>query len=271
MSTTRLAAGLRVVLAPNPGLMTGPGTNQYVLGEGDAAVQIDCAPLDAENVRRFETSGTWPRRLLLTHVHPDHVGGVPGWRTRTGGTIAIHESRRDVPVAGTPLAPEQLLRDGDEIPWAGGTLRVVHTPGHESGHCCLFEPARGWLFTGDTVLSTGTTVIAPPDGDMRAYLASLARLRALETTTIFPGHGPPIDDPAGVLDAYVAHRLAREAQILAAVADGVATIPEMVARCYPDLHPGLAWAAGLTVQAHLDKLAHEGRAAADAGGRWRTT
>lgn len=269
MSPTPLAPGLRVVLAPNPGLMTGPGTNQYLLGDGDDAVQLDCAPLDAENVRRFDASGARPRTLVLTHIHPDHVGGALAWRARSRGTIAIHESRAGFPVAGEPLAAERRLVDGDEIVVPGGRLRVVHTPGHESGHCCLFDPERRWLFTGDTVLSTGTTVIAPPDGDMQAYFASLERLRALDAATIFPGHGPPIDDPAAILDEYVRHRRAREAQIVDAVGDGVETIPAMVERCYPDLHPGLRWAAGLTVQAHLTKLEREGRAAASADGRWR--
>ncbi|MCW5893609.1 MAG: MBL fold metallo-hydrolase [bacterium] len=197
------------------------------------------------------------------------VGGAAAWRARCGGTVALHASRAAFAVAGTPLAPERLLHDGDEIPWAEGTLRVVHTPGHESGHCCLFEPTRGWLFTGDTVLSTGTTVIAPPDGDMQAYLASLERLRGLGAATIFPGHGPPLADPTAVLDRYLAHRRAREAQIAAAVAAGVETIPALVAHCYPDLHPGLRWAAALTVQAHLTKLARDGGAAVTADGRWR--
>lgn len=269
MSVTSPAPGLRVVLAPNPGLMTGPGTNQYVLGAGDTALQIDCATLDDENARRLGATGARPGWLVLTHIHPDHLGGTHAWRAAYGGRVAIHASRAAFAIAGAPLAPERLLADGDEIAWAEGRLRVVHTPGHESGHCCLYEPERRWLFTGDTVLSTGTTVIAPPDGDMQAYLASLARLQGLDADVIFPGHGPPLDDPRAILAEYVAHRLQREAQIAAAVGDGVATIPAIVERCYPDLHPGLRWAAGLTVQAHLTKLEREGRAVDAGGGSWR--
>ena len=150
-----LASGLRVALAPNPGLMTGPGTNQYLLGARDA-VQLDVEPLDAENRRRLADEDVTVARLVLTHIHPDHVGGA----LDLDRPLAVHRSRAAFSLAGRPLAPATLLDDGDEIPWSGGRLVVVHTPGHESGHCCLYEPERRWLFTGDTVLSTGTTEIA---------------------------------------------------------------------------------------------------------------
>jgi len=259
-----LAAGLRVVLAPNPGLMTGPGTNQYLLGERDA-VQLDVAPLDAENRRRLADERIAVAQLVLTHIHPDHVGGARD----LDRPIAVHRSRAAFPLSGRPLAPATQLEDGDEIRWAGGRLVVVHTPGHESGHCCLYEPDRRWLFTGDTVLSTGTTIIAPPDGDMGAYLESLRRLRALDVAIIFPGHGPPVEDPRALLDEYLAHRLLRERQIVAVLGDGPAEIPALVARIYSDLHPGLVWAAGLTVRAHLTKLEREGTVVAERGGRFR--
>ncbi len=259
-----LAPGLRVALAPNPGLMTGPGTNQYLLGSRDG-VQIDAAPLDAENRRRLAAADVTVARLVLTHIHPDHVGGALGLEV----PVAVHRSRADFAVAGRPLAPATVLEDGDEIAWPGGRLVVVHTPGHESGHCCLYEPDRRWLFTGDTVLSTGTTIIAPPDGDMAAYLASLRRLRALDLAVIFPGHGPPVEQPTALLDEYLAHRLARERQIVDALGEGPSEIAALVARIYLDLHPGLVWAAGLTVRAHLEKLAREGAVVAEPDGCFR--
>jgi len=247
-----LAPGIDVVLAPNPGLMTGPGTNQYVLGGGELVV--DAAALDDENARRLLGAAPSPARLLLTHIHPDHVGGAAALRARTGARVAVHERRADF--AG--LAPDQLVRDGDEVEHGAGRLRAVHTPGHESGHVCWYDPDRRWLLTGDTILSTGTTVIAPPDGDMGAYLASLERLRALDLERLLPGHGDPVEKPYALIDEYLRHRRMREGMIADAVAAGVASIPELVERIYVGLHPGLVWAAGRTVRAHLDKLIADG-------------
>jgi glyoxylase-like metal-dependent hydrolase (beta-lactamase superfamily II) len=265
-----LPTGVRVVLAPNPGLMTGPGTNQYLLGVGDAPpVLLDAAALDAENERRLRAATDRLAGLVLTHIHPDHVGGVPAVRTRFAVPLAAHHSRADFVVGGRPLAPERALRDGDEIAFPGGRLTAVHAPGHESGHLCFHEPAHGWLFTGDTILSTGTTVIAPPDGDMRAYFATLGRLRALRAAIIFPGHGPPIHDPEAVIAQYLAHRELRERQVLAALAATPARPEDLVPGIYRDLAPGLAWAAAATVRAHLDKLAAEGRVIAAEDGTFR--
>ena len=165
------------------------------------------------------------------------------------------------------IARELTLLHRGEIAFPGGRLRAIHTPGHESGHCCYYEPERRWLFTGDTILSTGTTIIAPPDGDMTAYLDSLRRLRALDLDVILPAHGPPIERPYEVIDEYLSHRLMREQGVLDAVVDGITEIPPIVARLYVDLHPVLHWAAALTVQAHLEKLERDGRVRSDAG-RW---
>lgn len=263
-----LPSGLRVVLAPNPGPMTGPGTNQYVLGSGDGTVLLDAATLDTENRRRLDALGERFATLVLTHTHPDHVGGALGARRAYGLAIAVHARHAHATVDGVPLAPERLLTDGDEVRYPGGRLRAVHTPGHESGHVCLYEPERRWLFTGDTILSTGTTVIAPPDGDMRAYLESLDRLATLDLAVIFPGHGPPIERPYEKIAEYVAHRRMRERQIVDALGAGVGRIPDIVARLYADVPAILHGMAGLSVRAHLDMLAAEGRVVEEAGGRW---
>src|SRR5262249_15653784 len=159
-----------------------------------------------------------------------------------------------VTVGGTPLRPERLLEDGDEIPWDGGRLRVVHTPGHESGHCCFYEPERRWLFTGDPILSTGTTGIAPPAADMRADRASLGRLAHPDLDRIFPCHGPAIARPYDVIAEYLAHRRMRERQILEALEGGLCRIEDVVPRLYADVPPILHGMAALTVRAHLDKL-----------------
>jgi glyoxylase-like metal-dependent hydrolase (beta-lactamase superfamily II) len=256
---------VRVVLAPNPGVMTGPGTNQYVLGREPATV-IDVAPYDDENARRLAAGTAGPvAQVLLTHVHADHVGGARPFADAAGVPIAVHRSRAAHVTSGGPLAPARLLDDGEEIAHAAGRLRVVHTPGHESGHCCYYDPDRRWLFTGDTILGTGTVVIPPPDGDMAAYLASLRRLRGLDLVRILPGHGPAIDRPYEKIDEYLAHRLLRERQIVAVLDEAPATIATLVERIYVGLAPVLHGAAAMTVRAHLQKLVDDGVVAAPDG------
>ncbi|HJQ83500.1 MAG TPA: MBL fold metallo-hydrolase, partial [Candidatus Binatia bacterium] len=199
-----------------------------------------------------------PAAIVPTHIHPDHVGGASALRERSNAPLAVHESRVGFAWGGRPLAPERALRDGDEVAWDGGRLVAVHTPGHESGHCCYHDPERGWLFTGDLILGTGTTIVAPPDGDMTAYLGSLRRLLDLELTVILPGHGAPIERPYDKIEEYLAHRAMREAQIVDCLRAGLHDIPAIVARLYADVHPGLHPAAALTVRAHLDKLVRGG-------------
>jgi glyoxylase-like metal-dependent hydrolase (beta-lactamase superfamily II) len=255
----RIESDLRVVTAPNPGLMTGEGTNQYLLG-GQRLTLIDAAlgagpNLDALRAE-LAAAGASVEQILLTHIHPDHLGGALELRRAFGARLGMHASRAGY--AG--IAPDWVYDEGDEIRFDGGTLRVVHTPGHESGHCCFHEPERAWLFTGDHVVGQGTVVIAPPDGDMAEYLDSLRRLLELPARRLMGGHGPVIADPRGRIQEYIDHRLMREAQIVDCLHAGLQHTSRIVAELYRDVHPALHAVAEKSVLAHLIKLEREGAA-----------
>ncbi|MBI2962224.1 MAG: MBL fold metallo-hydrolase [Deltaproteobacteria bacterium] len=249
---------LRVVTAPNPGFMTGDGTNQYLLG-GRRVTLIDAAlgvgpNLDALRAE-LEAFGGVVERILITHIHPDHLGGALELRAALGARLGMHASRRGY----GGVDPDWLYQDGDAVRFDGGVLRVVHTPGHESGHCCFYEPERRWLFTGDHVVGQGTVVIAPPNGDMGDYITSLRRLLELPARLLLGAHGPVITDPRAKIQEYIDHRLMRERQVLDSLRAGLRTVPEIVARLYFDVHPALHPVAEKSVQAHLIKLEREGK------------
>jgi glyoxylase-like metal-dependent hydrolase (beta-lactamase superfamily II) len=265
----QIEAGLRVVTAPNPGVMTGSGTNQYLLGS-KRLTMIDAALGRGPNLDLLEqelaAANAAVEQILLTHIHPDHLGGVRDLRAALGARVGMHVSRKGY--AG--LEPDFTYREGDTVPYDGGSLRVVHTPGHESGHCCFHDSARGWIFTGDHVVGAGTVVIAPPDGDMAAYIASLRRLLELPARLLMGGHGPVIDDPRAKIQEYIDHRLDRERQVCAALAVGIGTIPEIVSEIYREVPSFLHPVAERSVEAHLAKLVREGRARED-GPRYALT
>jgi glyoxylase-like metal-dependent hydrolase (beta-lactamase superfamily II) len=252
------------VLAPNPSPLTLEGTNTYVVAEPDAAtvVVIDPGPDDqghAEAVLR--TGGSRPVELvLLTHTHVDHAEGARGFAGRVGAPLAAI-----APGWATGGAPD--LGSGVPLVAAGVELRPLPTPGHAADHCCFELAAERAVFTGDHVLGRGTTVVEWPGGDMADYLASLELLRDRRPARLYPGHGPLVTDAAARVDGYIAHRLDREAQVLAALAAGDRTPGEIVARVYAAVDPALHPAAELSVSAHLAKLVAEGRVTAEAGGR----
>ena len=246
-----LSPMVRRVLAPNPGVMTGPGTNTYLVGIDEVAVIDPGIEDDAHLEAIAGCGGDRIRWIFCTHTHPDHSPGAAALKARTGAEVLAFESRDGLEV-------DTSIGDGYQIEATEFRLRAVHTPGHASNHLCYLLEEERLLFSGDHIMQGSTVVIAPPDGDMAAYLESLAKIRALRLRFIAPGHGHLIDEPNVVIDEYVSHRLEREQQVLAALAAGDHTTGEIVSRLYVDLIDELVPRARQSVHAHLRKLAAEG-------------
>jgi glyoxylase-like metal-dependent hydrolase (beta-lactamase superfamily II) len=244
--------------ADNPGIMTLQGTNQYVVGK-ESVVVIDVA-LSADSnldgiIEQVEAMGAKKiEKILITHIHSDHCAGAVALRKRSGAMLGIHRSRKGY------LGGEDFqYDDNDRIAFGGGELHVLHTPGHESGHCCFYEGSDKVLFSGDNILGYGTAVIHPPDGNMTDYLTSLERLLGFDISLILPGHGPLIGKPEAKIREYIKHRMEREQQVLAALRSGRQTIGDITQLIYKDVSAALQRVAEFSVQAHLEKLMREGR------------
>ena len=241
----------RVVLAPNPGPMTLDGTNTWLLAEPGATrcVVGDPGPDDRVHLSSVmdaaEERGQRIAQVLLTHRHPDHAEGARSLADAVGAPV---------------LVEGEGLSDGDVLEVEGLEIRVLATPGHTAAHVCFVLPADEAVLTGDHVLGRGTTVVAHPDGRMRDYLDSLRRLAGVGARTLLPGHGPVVEDAAERIAAYLAHRAEREQQVVAALAQGPATVRELVLRVYSDVDPVLHGAAELSLRAQLDLLVETGRA-----------
>ena len=243
------------LLAPNPSPMTLDGTNTWVIAEpgSPSVVVVDPGPDDEGHLRRVHAEAVAGDRrvakILLTHGHPDHSAGAARLAELTGAPVQAADPARR-------LGPEGLA-DGDVVTAAGCELRVVATPGHSADSVCLLLPADGALFTGDTVLGRGTTVIAT-DGNLGDYLRTLGQLRDLaearEVGLLLPGHGPMLADPLGTLDYYLSHRAERLDQVRSALAAGAKTPVEIVAMIYTDVDPSVWPAAEWSVRAQLDYL-----------------
>lgn len=255
-----LSPMVRRTVCDNPSAMTGPGTNTYLVGIDEIAV-IDPGPGDPAHLDAVAgCGGDRIRWILLTHTHEDHSPGTVGLVERTGAEVLAFDD------GGTHLTLDGTLADGDVIEATEFHLTALHTPGHASNHLCYLLNEERMLFTGDHVMQGSTVVIAPPDGDMAAYLASLERLKRIRPRlrAIAPGHGHLIDDPTTVIDSYIAHRLERERQVVDRLRSrGRAAISDLVGDIYTDvpveLHP---WAR-YSVWAHLRKLADDGLAEGD--------
>lgn len=256
----RLSPLVQVVLAPNPGVMTGPGTNTYIVGSGPTVV-IDPAVEDEEYIETLGEAAGDVIAILVTHRHDDHVGGVAAIQRRTGAPVRAWGAAE---AGGFPVEP---LAEGEVIEAGVARLRAMHAPGHASDHVVFLLEGTASLFAGDNVLGEGTAVIAPPDGDMGDYLATLERLRDLDLERLYTGHFRPLDGGRAVIENYLDHRRAREAAIVAAMEKGAELIAAIVEMVYVDVAPALHPIAELSVAAHLDLLARRGEVRRN-GDRW---
>ena len=271
-----MGPGIVRLVAPNPSPLTFKGTNTYLVGSTSLAV-IDAGP-DSEEHRAaiLKAAGARPiTHILSTHAHRDHVDGVAKLQAESGAVIAAYP--RD-PAAGKialehspsgkyfvdyDFAPDLALKAGDTIEGADWALTAIHTPGHAPDHLCFALEGRRVVFSGDHVMAWNTTVIAPPEGRMADYVASLEILLDRNDDVFLPGHGDRLNDPQRTVKAYLLHRNWREKSVLDALAGGATTIRRIVPEVYRGLAPQLIPAATLSVQAHVEYLIEKGLVASD--------
>jgi len=256
----QLSGLVRRVTAPNPGVMTGPGTNAYLVGTGDIAL-IDPGPESERHLSvMLEAAAGRLKWILCTHTHLDHSPGAKALKAATGAELLGFGSVPDDGRQDKGFTPDRVLRDGDVVDCGDFRLRSVHTPGHASNHLCYLLEGERWLFTGDHVMQGSTVVISPPDGDMIAYLHSLEKLLALDLAALAPGHGRVIDKPHDEVRRLVSHRLKREKKVVDAFSKkNPATTDELLPLVYDDVPQAIHAVARRSLHAHLLKLKGDGR------------
>jgi glyoxylase-like metal-dependent hydrolase (beta-lactamase superfamily II) len=256
----RVAREVWRIVAPNPGPLTGPGTNTYVVG-GERRLVIDPGPADRAHIARIlEITGGAVDRIVCTHSHTDHSPGAALLRERTGAAVLGMPAPDVDDYQDESYAPDHRLADGERIEGADFVLTALHTPGHASNHVCLLLEASGLLFTGDHLMSGSTVVILPPDGSMRRYLESLGRLRGLPVRDLAPGHGAVIQGAVAEIDRVIAHRMGREAKVTAALqVHESATLDTLLPVVYADVPVFMHPVARYSLLAHVLKLEEEGR------------
>jgi len=268
---TRLSPLIRRLIARNPSPFTFTGTCSYIVGEGEVAV-IDPGPADEAHVAGLvaAVAGERVSHILVTHTHRDHAAAAPMLKARTGAPIV--GARAHVAAEGGPgldaaherdYAPDRALADGERIEGRGFTLETVATPGHAANHLCFALLQENALFSGDHVMVWSTSVVAPPDGSMADYMASLEKVRRRDAAIYWPGHGGPVREPQRYVRALASHRRQREAAILVRLEAGDTEIAEIVARVYAGLAPALIRAASLSTLAHLEDLIARGLVVSD--------
>ncbi len=264
-----LNSRVRRVVAPNPGMMTGPGTNTYLLGHNEVAV-LDPGPLIDEHVDAILAAAGKDkiRWIVATHTHPDHS---PAWQPlqEVTGAEVIGAKPWDDMFQDDTFQPEPPVQHDDVLQTSEFTLRALHTPGHVGNHFCFLLEEEGMLFTGDHIMQGSTVVIVPPSGDMKAYIDSLNLLLDYPLRTMAPGHGSVIEDPVGAVEWLVDHRLKREAKVMSDLQQlGACDLDQLVLVVYDDVDSDRHEMAKLSMTAHLIKLEQEGRATRLAEDRW---
>ena len=264
-----VASGVRRIVAENPSAFTHVGTNTYIVGEGEVAV-IDPGPMIEQHVDSIKVAlkGQTVTHIVVTHTHMDHspasdwlkelvdapiVGAYPD-PLESGQTVEAHQE---------DFAPDEEISDGDTISGPGWTLEAVHTPGHMSNHHCFTLKEQNLLFSGDHVMGWNTTIVSPPDGNMRDYMDSLRVCLDRDEDLYLPGHGPEITNTKPFVRAYLNHRQMREGQIAKFLNEGADTIPELVRRMYTHLPEKMHGAAARSVQAHMEHMVETDRAVCD--------
>ncbi|MEM7283634.1 MAG: MBL fold metallo-hydrolase [Pseudomonadota bacterium] len=258
---TTLAPGIHRIIAPNPGMMTGPGTNTYLVGDSSIAV-IDPGPLIEEHVDNIVAQSPGPIEwILVTHTHPDHSPAAMRLKQLTGAKVLGMTHGQDDGHQDLRFRSDQEISDLERLYSDEFSLLVLHTPGHASNHLCYLHEESGYLFTGDHIMNGSTVVINPPDGDMLDYLESLEKLKSFDITHLAPGHGDVIDRPFDAVDWIIEHRLEREEKIIGRLTENPGkTLSELVVFAYDEVDSRLhAWAER-SLLAHLIKLEKENRA-----------
>ena len=250
----RLNSRVRRLVAPNPGVMTGPGTNTYLIGNDEVAV-LDPGPAIPEHIEAILQAGAGRIRwIVCTHTHPDHS---PAWRAiaEATGAEVIGAPPADDMFQDKTFKPTEEIKHDDVLRTPEFNLRAVHTPGHVSNHYCFFLEEEQMLFAGDHIMNGSTVVIVPPSGNMKAYIESLQLLLKYPLKFIAPGHGDVMEDSVAVVEWLVSHRLQREAKVLRCLTNlQSASMDELVAVVYDDVDVSLHQMAKLSLEAHLIKL-----------------
>jgi glyoxylase-like metal-dependent hydrolase (beta-lactamase superfamily II) len=266
-----LFPGVTRIVANNPGPFTFKGTNTYLLGQGQELALLDPGPEDDAHFEAImrALAGRRITSLIVTHTHRDHIDGLPRLKAETGATVYGYGRKARTPgqITKSPsggeandedFVPDVALGDGSRFEGDGYALTALFTPGHAPDHLCFAMEGTGIVLSGDHVMGWNTSVVAPPEGNMAAYMRSLDKLLKRQDSVFLPGHGGRIEQPQRVVKAFIMHRKMREQAIFDCIKNGSTTIAEIVETVYRGLDPRLVRAASLSIAAHVESLVERG-------------